>query len=324
MSLRDRVVLLVGGVGGAKLALGLAHVLPPESLTVIVNTADDFEHLGLHISPDVDTLMYTLSGLANPQTGWGLDGDTFRAMEMVERYGGPAWFRLGDGDLGTNLARTMLLRQGHTLTEVTRRLCVALGVAHRLLPMTDDRMRTVLDTDRGPLDFQTYFVRERWQPVVHRIRFEGSGEAQPSEAVAAALEAATLIVLGPSNPFLSIDPILSVPGIRARITALDAPCVAVSPVIGGQAVKGPTVKLMVELGVDSSPVGVARHYEGFLDGIILDEADGSLVKLIEALNLRTITAPTLMNTLADKVRLANRLLEWLEESTSEHLGHRPD
>lgn len=324
MSLRDRVVLLVGGVGGAKLALGLAHVLPPESLTVIVNTADDFEHLGLHISPDVDTLMYTLSGLANPQTGWGLDGDTFRAMEMVERYGGPAWFRLGDGDLGTNLARTMLLRQGHTLTEVTRRLCVALGVAHRLLPMTDDRVRTMLETDCGPLDFQTYFVRERWQPVVHRIRFEGSGEAQPSEAVAAALEAATLIVLGPSNPFLSIDPILSVPGIRARITASDAPCVAVSPVIGGQAVKGPTVKLMAELGVDNSPVGVARHYEGFLDGIILDEADGSLVKLIEALNLRTITAPTLMNTLADKVRLANRLLEWLEESTSEHLGHRPD
>ena len=211
---RDHVVLLVGGVGGAKLALGLAHALPPGALTVIVNTADDFEHLGLHVSPDLDTVMYTLAGLANPDTGWGLTGDTFRAMEMVARYGGPDWFNLGDRDLGTSLVRTALLREGHPLSAVTERLSRALGIQHPILPMSDDPVRTWLDTDQGPLPFQVYFVRERWGPVVRRVRFEGAESAQPNVGVSAALEAATLIVYGPSNPFLSIDPILSVPGIR--------------------------------------------------------------------------------------------------------------
>ena len=313
MSVRDRVVLLVGGVGGAKLALGLAHVLPPESLTVIVNTADDFEHLGLHISPDVDTLMYTLAGVANPQFGWGLAGDTFRAMEMVERYGGPTWFNLGDADLGTSLVRTALLRQGRTLTEITRQLSRALGVGPTLLPMSDDAVRTVLETDRGSLGFQEYFVRERWQPVVHRIRFEGCEAAQPSPAVAEALDSATLIVFGPSNPFLSIDPILSIPGIRQRIAGARVPRIAVTPIIAGQAVKGPTAKLMSELGVDISPLGVVQHYRELVDGFILDEADRDLLAPIEALGVKVTAQRTLMQTLDNKVDLAIALLDWVEE-----------
>ncbi len=314
MSACDRVVLLVGGVGGAKLALGLARVLPPNALTIIVNTGDDFEHLGLHISPDLDTVMYTLADLANPQTGWGLAGDTFRAMEMVGRYGGPTWFRLGDGDLGTNVMRTMLLREGCSLTEVTQWLCAALGIAHRLLPMSDDPVRTVLETEQGRLAFQEYFVRERWQPVVRGICYEGAEQANPSPAVAAALEEATAIVLGPSNPFLSIDPILAVPGIRERIAASTAPKVAVTPLIAGQAVKGPTAKLMAELGLEVSVLGVARHYQELLSGIILDEADRSLIPSIEALGIRATARHTYMETLSDKISLAQSLLAWLEDN----------
>lgn len=312
--LRDHVVLLVGGVGGAKLALGLAEVLPAGSLTIIVNTADDFEHLGLHVSPDLDTVMYTLAGLANPLTGWGVEGDTFRAIEMVGRYGGPTWFRLGDSDLGTNLLRTVMLREGHTLTEITRQLCGALGIQHPILPMTDHTVQTWLDTDQGPLAFQEYFVRERWQPVVHRIRFVGAEEARPSEAVHEALEAASLIVFGPSNPFLSIDPILALPGVREQIAASDAPCVALSPIIGGEAVKGPAAKLMAELGVDVSPVGIVTHYRDLLDGIILDRVDSELRQPIEALNVRAMAEQTLMETREDKIRLAEKILNWAEEN----------
>lgn len=316
MSIREHVVLLVGGVGGAKLALGLANVLPPESLTVVVNTADDFEHLGLHISPDVDTLMYTLSGLANQQVGWGVEGDTLRAMGMVRRYGGPTWFKLGDKDLGTNLMRTQLLREGHTLTDVTRQLSQAVGVKATLLPMTNDRVRTVLETDEGELNFQVYFVRDGWRPAVHHIRFEGCEEAQPSRAVADALDEATLIVFGPSNPFLSIDPILSIEGIHERIRQASAPRVAVTPIIGGQAVKGPTAKLMTELGVEVTPVSVAEHYRALVDAFVLDDADRDLLAPIEALGLRATAQQTFMQTLEDKVDLANALLSWVEEELS--------
>jgi LPPG:FO 2-phospho-L-lactate transferase len=316
MSVRDHVVALVGGVGGAKLALGLAHVLPPGALTIIVNTGDDFEHLGLHVSPDVDTVTYTLAGLFNPQTGWGLDGDTFQAMGMLERLGGPAWFRLGDRDLGTNLMRTLLLREGCTLTEATTQLRTALGVEHAILPMSDDPVRTIVDTDQGSLAFQVYFVREGWQPVVRQIRFEGSDAAQPSQAVADALAAATLIAIGPSNPFLSIDPILSMNSIRRRIEQARVPRVAVTPIIAGQAVKGPTAKLMAELEIDVSPLGVVRHYHNLIDGIILDRADQSLRDPIEALGVRTATKQTFMQTLTDKISLAEELLNWVEEHLS--------
>lgn len=314
--IRDHVVLLVGGVGGAKLALGLANVLPPEALTIIVNTADDLEHLGLHISPDVDTVMYTLSGLSNQQSGWGVAGDTLQAMEMVKRYGGPAWFNLGDKDIGTNLMRTTLLREGHTLTEVTRRLSEAVGIGPDLLPMTDDTVRTVLDTDIGELAFQEYFVREGWQPAVREICFDGADMAQPSQAVADALDAATLIVFGPSNPFLSIDPILSIRGIHDRIAGANVPRVAVTPIIGGQAVKGPTAKLMTELDLDVSPLGVARHYRELLDGFILDVTDEDQIASVEALDLRAAAQQTYMRTLQDKLELAEALLSWVEGFSS--------
>ncbi len=313
-SLRDHVVLLVGGVGGAKLALGLSHVLPPDALTVVVNTGDDFEHLGLHISPDLDTVLYTLAGMANPQTGWGVAGDTFQAMEMVTRYGGADWFRLGDRDLGLNLVRTAMLREGYTLTETTRRLCAALEVQHRILPMSDQAIRTCLDTDQGPMAFQEYFVRERWQPVVRRVRFEGAEQAQPTGAIMHAIEGASLFVFGPSNPFLSIDPILAVPGIRERIEDSDAPCVAVSPIIGGRAVKGPAAKLMEELGVEVSPLGIASHYENLLDGIILDNEDRHLCEPIEKLGIHATAQKTLMETLSDKISLAANLIYWIEEN----------
>jgi LPPG:FO 2-phospho-L-lactate transferase len=285
----NQVVLLVGGVGGAKLALGLARVLPPGSLTIIVNTGDDLKHLGLHISPDVDTVMYTLSNMVNPKTGWGLDDDSLHAMRMVRRYGGPDWFNLGDKDIGTHLMRTQLLGEGLTLTEVTRKLCASLGVDHPLLPMSDDPVRTVLDTDQGLLSFQEYFVRERWQPVVRDIRFEGSEKAKPSEAVIAALEQASMIVFGPSNPFLSID---------------------------GKAVKGPTAKIMTEMGIDVTPVGVIDHYRNLLDGIILDEADSTLRDKIESTGMHTSAQQILMETQNDKIRLAVTLLHWVEENLS--------
>lgn len=312
--LREHVVALVGGVGGAKLALGLARVLPAEALTVIVNTGDDIEHLGLHVSPDVDTVMYTLADLANPETGWGVRDDTFQAIEMVGRYGGPDWFHLGDRDLGTNLLRTLWLREGFTLTHVTRRLSQRAGVSCSLLPMSDDPVQTMLDTEQGTLAFQEYFVRERWQPVVKAIRFEGSETARPSQAVVEALEQATLIAFGPSNPFLSIDPILSIRSIRERIEGASVPRVAISPVIGRQAIKGPTVKLMQELGVDNSPLGVAEHYQNLLDGIILDNADDTLCgEIEERYHLRATTRQIYMTTLEDKVRVANELLYWSEE-----------
>ncbi len=312
-TLRAHVVLLVGGVGGAKLAVGLANILPEDALSIIVNTGDDFEHLGLSISPDLDTVLYSLAGLANPQTGWGIIDDTFQAMTMVERCGGPTWFRLGDRDLGTSLTRTSMLRQGKSLTEVTQHLASQLGVEHAILPMTDHLVRTRLETDRGSLAFQEYFVRDRWQPVVRSIQFEGAENAQPSAAVTRVLEQATLIVMGPSNPFLSIDPILAIPGIREQISGSAASCIAVSPIIGGQAVKGPAAKLMAELGLDVSPIGITRHYEDLLEGIILDTVDSGLCEEIEQSNVRATARDILMTSLVQKTHLAESLLHWAEE-----------
>lgn len=312
-NLRSHVVLLVGGVGGAKLAVGLANILPPDALSIIVNTGDDFEHLGLHISPDLDTVLYSLSDLANPQTGWGIANDTFHAMDMVDRYGGPTWFRLGDRDIGTSLVRTSMLQAGKTLTDVTRHLAARLGVKHAILPMSDQKVRTLLETDDGLLGFQEYFVRERWQPVVKAIHFEGSENALPSQAVRQALEQATLIVFGPSNPFLSIDPILAVSGIRGQIARSSAPCITVSPIIGGQAVKGPAAKLMGELGHDVSSFGVAKYYKDLLKGVILDAVDLTLCEEIEKLNVRAKAQNTLMTTLVEKTELAASLLQWTEE-----------
>lgn len=312
MTTPRHVVLLVGGVGGAKLAYGLAQVLPPDQLSIVVNTADDFELHGLHISPDVDTVMYTLAGLANPETGWGIGGDTFAAKAALSRLGQPDWFLIGDQDLATHVTRTAMLREGRSLTEVTAHLCGRLGVEHPLLPMTDDAVATIVETPEGDLAFQEYFVKQRWQPEVTGLRFEGAAQAGPSARVIGALEKATLIVFGPSNPLLSIDPLLALPGLRSRIAGSPAPRVAVSPIIGGQAVKGPAAKIMRELDMEVSSVGVAAHYGDLLTGMVLDEEDRALSDRLEEMGLRVAVRRTLMNTPEEKVELARALLSWAE------------
>ena len=305
------VVALTGGVGGAKLVWGLAQLLPPDRLTAVVNTADDFEHLGLHISPDLDTVMYTLAGLANPETGWGLRGESWGMMEMMTRYDGPTWFRLGDRDLATHLLRTQWLRDGFPLTWITQELCKLLGVRQAILPMTDDPVRTLVHTDEGPLPFQEYFVLRRWQPAIRSIQFEGIESARPTQQVVQSLREGELIIFCPSNPFVSLDPILALPALRRIIAASPAPKVAVTPIVGGRALKGPAAKMMRELGMEASPVTVARRYQDLLTGFVLDRQDESLKTAIAFdLGLRTLVADTVMNTDEDRIRLARQVLEF--------------
>ncbi len=302
-------VALAGGVGGAKLAYGLAQVVPAERLTIIVNTADDFELFGLRISPDLDTVMYTLAGIANPETGWGVAGDSFETLAAIGRYGQDTWFRLGDRDLATHILRTHLLRQGRTLTVVTERLSRALGVGPRLLPMTNDWLATIVETDEGDLEFQDYFVRRRWQPVVRGIRFAGVGTARPTPEVLAALEAAHIIILCPSNPLVSIDPILVLPGVREQLKAAPR-VVAVSPIVGGQALKGPSAKMLVELGVEASAHTVAARYTDFLKGFVLDQVDAAEEARIAQPGLHVLVTNTIMQSAADKMMLARHVLEF--------------
>lgn len=310
MTSSEHVALLVGGVGGAKLAYGLAQILPPGALSIIVNTGDDFELHGLHISPDVDTVTYTLAGLANLDTGWGLANDTFVAKKALARLGQPDWFTLGDKDIATHLTRTAMLNSGHSLTGVTAHICQQLGIAHAVLPVSNQPVRTIVETADGDLPFQEYFVRLGWQPVLTGLRFEGAAQARPSEAVLDALHKATLIVVGPSNPLLSIDPILAVPGVRDAIINSAAPRIAISPIIGGRAVKGPAAKIMGELGMDVSPLGVAKYYTNLLTGFILDAEDSDLVSEIEQLNLYTGIRNTIMTSPEDKVSLAQQVLDF--------------
>jgi LPPG:FO 2-phospho-L-lactate transferase len=298
-------------VGGAKLAWGLAQLLPAERLTVVVNTADDFEHLGLHISPDLDTVLYTLAGVANPETGWGIRDETWSTMDMLARYAAPTWFRLGDRDLATHLLRSKWLREGFPLSWITRELSKLLGVRHTILPMTDARVRTVVHTDAGDLPFQEYFVARRWQPAVRSIHFEGIENAQPTPDVVSALRNAQAIVLCPSNPFVSLDPILALPAVRRIVAASRAPKVAVSPIVGGQALKGPAAKMMRELGLEVSPVGVARHYRDLLTAFVLDRQDEEFKTSIAfELGIRAHVTDTVMRSDADRVRLAREVLEF--------------
>jgi LPPG:FO 2-phospho-L-lactate transferase len=299
-------VALSGGIGGAKLALGLARLLG-ERLTVIVNVGDDFEHLGLAISPDVDTTLYTLAGVANPETGWGRCDETWSFLEAIGELGGETWFRLGDRDLATHVERTRRLRAGETPTAVTAHLARQLGVAARILPMADAPVRTVVETDAGTLAFQDYFVRRQCRPVVRSLRYEGASAAQMTAEVEAALSAATLrgVIVCPSNPWLSVDPILAVPGLSAAIHASGTPVVAVSPVIGGKAVKGPTAKIMGELGVPPGLAGIAAHYGDLLDHIVVDAIDGPAAC---SLPVPASATRTLMQTLDDKVALARHCL----------------
>ncbi len=308
----ERVVALAGGVGGAKLALGLSRALRPEQLTVVVNTADDFVLYGLPISPDLDTVMYTLSGVANPETGWGVAGDTTHMLDMLARYGESPWFRLGDRDLATHLLRASWLAQGQTLTQVTQRLAEALGVQNALLPMTDAPVRTIVHTrEQGRLEFQEYFVRYRWQPTVERIEYVGAESALPTPEVLAALAAADVVVICPSNPMLSVAPILALCGVRAALR--QKPCVAVSPIVAGQALKGPAAKLMAELGWDVSPLVVARYYGDLLTGFVLDvrDRDGFADQDFPC---RVLVTDTIMQDDGDKLRLAREILCWIEEA----------
>jgi LPPG:FO 2-phospho-L-lactate transferase len=309
---KGNILALAGGVGGAKLALGLANVLPAEALTVAVNTADDFEHLGFNISPDLDTVMYTLAGVANPETGWGRQGESWTVMDAVGALGGDTWFRLGDKDLATHIERTRRLRAGESLSSVTLDLAKRLGVKPVLVPMSDDPVRTMVTTDRGELAFQDWFVRLRCEPVVKSIRFAGADTARPHPAL---VETAGLrgIVVCPSNPFVSVAPILAVPGVRPAVEKTKVPRVAVTPIVGGQAIKGPAAKMLAELGHDVSALGVARYYRGWVDGFVLDAEDRGLANDIAALGLRVRIADTMMRNDADKRRLAAEVLEFVDE-----------
>jgi LPPG:FO 2-phospho-L-lactate transferase len=299
------IVALSGGIGGAKLALGLAHEIDPARLTIVANTGDDFEHLGLSISPDIDTLLYTLAGLDNPTLGWGRRDETWAAMETLEALGGETWFRLGDRDLALHLARTARLRSGETLSAIVDSFGHRLGVGPHILPASDDPVRTRLDTDQGTLDFQEYFVHRRCVPEVRAIAFAGAAEARPLEAALEAIAAAEAVVICPSNPFISIDPILSVPGLRAALAATSAPVVAVSPLIGGRAVKGPTAKMMAELGLPVTARAVAEHYAPLLDVFVADPEDAAA---LAGIGPRVVAAPTLMLSLEDKRALARTVL----------------
>lgn len=303
-----KITALAGGVGGAKLADGLAQVLPPEDLTVIVNTGDDFEHLGMTICPDLDTVCYTLAGIANPETGWGRVGETWAAMENLETLGGPNWFRLGDRDLATHLERTRRLRAGQTLSEVTAAFCGAWGVQAAVLPMSDDRVPTIVISEEGELPFQEYFVARRCEPKVSGFRFEGIAEARPAPGVLEAIREAEAVVICPSNPWVSVDPILSVPGVRAALAG--KPVAAVSPIIGGKTVKGPAAKMYAELGLTPSALAVAEHYGDLLAGFVLDKVDEHLTK---RLGLNALVTDTMMEDREERVRLAKEVLSFTRD-----------
>ncbi|MGH7066027.1 MAG: 2-phospho-L-lactate transferase [Stellaceae bacterium] len=301
------VVALSGGIGGAKLALGLYRVLPPGRLIVIANTGDDFTHLGLAVSPDLDTLLYTLAGLDNPVTGWGRRDETWTFMTALEALGGETWFKLGDGDLATHVERTRRLAAAEPLSAITDDLRRRLGISARLLPMSDERVRTRLLCPEGWLDFQDYFVRRQCRPVVREIAFAGikAARAQPEFLAALADPALRLVVICPSNPFISIDPILALPGVREALRRSTAPVVAVSPIIGGRAVKGPTAKLMAELGLPVDAAAVARHYGDLIDHYVIDEADADS---LAGLAMPLTATRTLMETLSDREALARVVL----------------
>jgi LPPG:FO 2-phospho-L-lactate transferase len=317
------IAALAGGVGGAKLADGLAQILPPENLTIIVNTGDDFVHWGLNISPDLDTVCYTLAGLANPLTGWGRMEESWNVFEQMEGLGAESWFRLGDKDLATHLERTRRLRNGEPLSSITRDFCARWGICHAILPMSDDPVATIVDTvEFGELPFQEYFVHQRCEPTVTGFRFAGLENAKPAPGVLEAISAADAVVLCPSNPWVSIDPILKTlesgdsPPIfprTPRSKQLDSITMAVSPIIGGETVKGPAAKMYKELGIEPSALAVAKHYgESVLTGFVLDEIDAELVESVRALGIHPFSTKALMKSPEDRRNLAQDVLNFIE------------
>lgn len=313
-------VVFAGGVGGAKLSSGMARSVGAELLTVIVNTADDLEMHGLHVSPDLDTVMYTLAGIANPEMGWGIVGDTFNNFDMLDKMGMSPWFRLGDRDLAIHLTRTQLMRDGKSLSEAVAFIAQQLGVKSRILPMTNDRVRTIVDTDEGLFSFQEYFVKSRWRPVVRSLIYEGAEEAEPLPAAVRAIETADTIIIAPSNLYLSIDPILSMSEVKDALLNASAPIIAVTPIIGGEAVKGPAAKLMRELGEEPSAAAVAEHYADFINGFVLDERDAHLKETIENMGLGVFVTDTLMKDDDDRARLACEVVTFADQLRPEKLG----
>ncbi|HEX2979239.1 MAG TPA: 2-phospho-L-lactate transferase [Anaerolineaceae bacterium] len=312
-----KVVALAGGVGGAKLADGLYRVVPAEDLTVIVNTGDDFDHLGLRICPDLDTVCYTLAEMANPQTGWGQTGETWQALESIRRLNGPDWFALGDRDLGVHLERTRRLKDGASLSQVTAQFCQSWGIRAQVLPMSDDPIATIVQTaDDGELGFQEYFVHRRCEPRVVGFRFEGIEAAQPAPSIEAALRAADAVIICPSNPWVSIGPILSVPGIQPLLAGKTV--VAVSPIIGGKAIKGPAAKMYQELGFEPSALTVFQHYGRLLRGYVFDEIDRDISGIVEVSSIIPLVTATIMVSLDDRRQLAKQIFDFCTEISRRH------
>lgn len=302
-----KIVALAGGVGGAKLAWGLAQVCTNVDLTIIVNTGDDFEHFGLYISPDLDTVCYTLAGLANPQTGWGRVSETWNVLEELKRFGGPGWFNLGDKDLALHLERTRLLHEGLSLTKATKSLCRSLGIMHNVLPMSDQVVRTKITTkEYGVLPFQEYFVKYQCQPTMVSRSFDGIDTAKTTSLGRKALEECDIVIFCPSNPWVSIDPILSIEDTRQIISKKI--CIAVSPIIGGKTVKGPATKMYMEMGIKPSALAVAEHYQGVIDGLVIDKVDENQVNLIAQCGIMCLATKTLMSDNVDREQLARETI----------------
>lgn len=308
-----KVTALAGGVGGARLASGLEAALPDGSLSVVVNTADDFDLWGLRICPDLDTVMYTLAGIANDETGWGISNESFHSLEMLGNYGEDTWFWLGDRDIATHLLRSSRLRSGETLTSITGDLCSSLGVASEILPMCDEPVATMLDTPDGELEFQEYFVRRGQRDEVRGVEFRGVGDARPTEDVLASLRESDAIVLCPSNPVVSLGPMLAVPGMREAVLQSPAPKVAVSPIVGGRALKGPADRMLASTGHEPSAAGVARIYSGLVDALAVDHADASQTAEIESTGMRAFVTDAVMHDGPDRERLAREVLGLAEE-----------
>ena len=316
------IVVLAGGVGGAKMAQGLQAALPPGDLTVVVNTADDFELYGLCISPDLDTVMYTLAGIADPVNGWGVARDTRNTLDAIARYGEEPWFLLGDQDFATHILRTERLRAGRPLSVVTTELSGALGIRSQIVPMTDDRVATLVDTPEGTLEFQDYFVGRRQSDDVLGVIFAGIERAAAHPHALAAIREAQAVVIAPSNPIVSVAPIMDTPGMRKALDGTPAPVVAVSPIVGGRALKGPAAQMLATLGHEVSALGVARLYAGLIDGLVVDEVDRELVPAIELAGPRVLVTATVMGDEADRRRLAAEVLDFAAELAQERTAAR--
>lgn len=306
-----KVVALAGGVGGAKLAWGLAQILDANQLSIIVNTGDDFEHMGLFISPDLDTVCYTLAGLANPQTGWGRIDETWNCFSELKKLEGPEWFSLGDKDLAQHLERTHLLKQGKTLSEATSHLCGMMGIQHQVIPMSDQLVRTIINTKEfGELAFQEYFVKMQCQPTMLNCRFEGITDAKLTELGRGVLEDADLVIICPSNPWVSIDPILGIENVRRIVTEKVA--LAVSPIIGGKAIKGPAAKMYMEMGIIPSALAAAEHYRGLIKGIVIDNIDKNQMQQISRCGIIPIATQTIMSDNQTRETLARETILFAE------------